>query len=59
LVCFFSINAESITMEEKAHDHHSDLPCAGEHDSGDLVWVSGSNETKTYGKSAMAREHEE
>jgi hypothetical protein len=23
------------------------------------IWVSGSSETKTYGKSALAREHEE
>jgi hypothetical protein len=26
LVSFFSIHAQSITMEEKAHDHRSDPP---------------------------------
>ena len=26
-----------IAMEERAHDHPSDLPCAGEHDRGYLV----------------------
>ena len=25
----------------------------------EALWVSGSSETKTYGKSAMEREHEE
>ena len=30
-----------------------------ERTSGDAMRVSGSSETKTYGKSAMEREHEE
>src|SRR5215471_1530156 len=30
-------HSRAITMEEKAYDHPSDLPWAGEHDSGDLV----------------------
>src|SRR4029434_5164072 len=36
-VSFFSIHFQSITMEEKAHAHPSDSPCAGEHDRGYLV----------------------
>src|SRR6266446_537083 len=30
-------HSRAITMEEKAYDYPSDLPCAGEHDSGYLI----------------------